>query len=447
MSLQSAELAETLLRLEDVAGEPGRYVVAFSGGLDSTVLLHALAGLCKNDPRFAKRKLVAIHVDHGLQVDSAGWSRHCSDVAAALDVEFCSLTADVARQSDSGLEAAARDARYAVLESQMITTDWLLSAHHRDDQAETLLYNLVRGTGPAGIAGIAEARPFGPGWLLRPLLRIARDDLKRYADDVGLKWIDDPSNEERRFDRNFLRHEVLPQFESRWPDISARLLRSAAHAGEASDLLNELAAMDLATLGGQPARLPIDRLLELSPARQRNVIRHALRVMGLATPTAGMLQRIQTELIPAREDAQPLVSWPGVAVRRYRNGLYLMTDDDGAAAWQGEIDGDEARLGGGLGLLRFDRGAETGLADEFLKAGLSVRFRRGGEEIHPFSQSHTRKLKKLLQEDGVVPWMRDRVPLIYSGERLVAVADLWIANDAASSPGVAVRWIARPALH
>lgn len=447
MSFRCADLAETLLKLEKTAGKPARYVVAFSGGLDSAVLLHALANLVLNDPRFAQRPLLAVHVDHGLQADSADWCRHCEQMAAALGVEFRALKAAVPLDSGSGLEAAARTVRYAALQAEMHGSDWLLSAHHRDDQAETLLYNLVRGSGPAGIAGIGEIREFGPGWLVRPLLQTGRAELGQYAAEAELNWIEDPSNSDRRFDRNFLRHEVLPRLESRWPDISARLLRSAGHASEASQLLNEFAAVDLAAFGGHPGRLPIDRLLQLSPARQRNVIRHALRELQLALPTANTLQRILTELIPARDDAQPLVSWAGVAARRYRNSLYLLAESTDQEGLEQTIDSGEVRLGGRLGYLRFDCVAGTGLASDLLGANLNVRFRQGGEEIKPYSQSHTRKLKKLLQEEGIVPWMRDRLPLIYAGERLVAVADLWIAADAAASPGVAVRWIARPALH
>ena len=440
MSFGPAILAERLAELESISGRPARYIIAFSGGLDSTVLTHALAQ-CSDVP------ILAIHIDHALQTDSAQWSEHCAQIATALEIEFLSLRVNVQLESGKGPEASARDARYAALHAQLNAGDWLLSAHHREDQAETLLLNLIRGSGPAGVAGIGNIRRFGPGWLVRPMLNVDRTDIQQYARDQRLQWIEDPSNADRQFDRNFLRHEVLPRLKDRWPDIATRLQRSAGHAGEASQLLIELAAIDLESLGSRAARLPIDGLAELSAARQRNVIRFALRGLGLSTPTAVQVERILNEVIPARADAQPLVSWPGASVRRYRNGLYLLPENLAEAIETAPLPGEKLDLGVGLGTLHFESGAEIGISPELFSAGLTIRPRTGGEEIQPQGQAHTRKLKKLLQEEGVVPWMRDRLPLIYSGERLVAVGDLWLAEDAASSPGIAVRWDGRPALH
>jgi len=440
VTFSPAILAEYLAELQNTAGRPARYVIALSGGLDSTVLAHALAQ-CSDVP------VLAIHIDHALQTDSADWSEDCAQIAAALKIEFLSLLVDVQLDSGKGPEASARDARYAALHAELNDDDWLLSAHHREDQAETLLLNLIRGSGPAGVAGIGNIRRFGPGWLVRPMLNVDRADILQYATDQGLQWIEDPSNTDRRFDRNFLRHEVLPRLRERWPDIAARLQRSAGHAGEASQLLIELAAIDLETLGSHAARMPIDGLAELSAARQRNVIRFALRGLGLSTPTAMQLERILNEVIPARVDAQPLVSWPGAAVRRYRNGLYLLPENLADAIETVSLSGEKLELGVGLGTLHFESGADIGISPELFSDGLTVKPRTGGEEFQPQGQSHTRKLKKLLQEAGIVPWMRDRLPLVYSGDRLVAVGDLWLAQEAVARPGISVRWIGRPALH
>jgi len=440
VNFSPAILAEHLKELESTAGRPARYVIAFSGGLDSTVLAHALSQ-CSGVP------VLMIHVDHALQTDSADWSEHCAQIAAALKIEFRSLRVDVQLESGRGPEAAAREARYAALHAELNDDDWLLSAHHREDQAETLLLNLIRGSGPAGVAGIGNIRRFGPGWLVRPMLNVDRADILEYATVSGLQWIEDPSNADRRFDRNFLRHEVLPRLKERWPDIAARLQRSAGHAGEASQLLIELAAIDLETLGSSAARLPIDGLSELSAARQRNVIRFALRELGLSTPTAVQLEHILNEVIPARVDAQPLVSWAGASVRRYRNGLYLLPENLADAVESESLSGAVLKLGIGLGTLHFESGADIGISSELFGGGLTIKPRAGGEEIQLQGQAHTRKLKKLLQDEGIVPWMRDRLPLVYSGERLLAVGDLWLAEDAAARPGVAVRWIGRPALH
>jgi tRNA(Ile)-lysidine synthase len=324
--------------------------------------------------------------------------------------------------------------------------DWLLSAHHRDDQAETLLLNLIRGSGPAGIAGIAGIRRFGPGWLARPLLGTDKTAIEKYAADALLEWVNDPSNENRRFDRNYLRHDVFPALHSRWSDIATRLQRSAIHAGEAAVLLDELAAMDLEQRGRGLARLPIDKLRELSQARQRNAIRFALRELSLSTPATVHLDAVMHELLPAREDAQPIVRWPGACIRRYRNGLYLLPEKPCPKLKTVQFAAETVELGPGLGRLRLEPGGGLGLSQALVARGLRIECRVGGEEIKPYHQRHTRKLKNLLQEEGIVPWMRDRLPLVYSGERLIAVGDLWMADDAVTKPGVVLRWDDRPAL-
>jgi len=441
VSFSPEQLREQLAALETSAACPSRYVIAFSGGLDSTVLAHALVNSGTGIP------VLAIHIDHGLHADSRAWEVHCEAFAADLGIDYCGRQVNVQLESGKGPEASAREARYSALHAELQHGDWLLSAHHREDQAETLLLNLVRGSGPAGIAGIGAIRRFGPGWLARPLLDVDRASLQEYAEGRQLAWIEDPSNTDRRFDRNFLRHEVLPRLKARWPDIAARLQRSASHAGEAATLLADLAGIDLAMLGGEPARLPIDGLVSLPAVRQKNLLRHALRLCGLSTPTALQLDRILDEVLPARPDAQPLVSWPGASVRRYRNGLYLLPDVLADAPAALPIAGDHVALGGGLGVLHFDKDAPSGLAPALVERGLRLAVREGGEEIQPQGQAHTRKLKKLLQEEGVVPWMRDRLPLLYSGDDLVAVGDLWIAQSAVREPGIGVRWIERPALY
>jgi len=438
-------LLQKLAALSEGAGQANRYVVAFSGGLDSTVLLHALAA----DSGNREIPIIAVHVDHGLHEDSSDWSAHCSAVAVSLGVEFISKRVFIDDQAGYGPEAAARDARYRVLESLLEHDDWLLSAHHQDDQAETLLLNLVRGSGPAGLAGIAEIRSFADGSLVRPILDIPGASLRDYAESKGLAWIDDPSNVDQQFDRNFLRHEIMPRLESRWPEAGRRLQRSSRLASDAASLLNELAAIDAATLGDRPDRLQIDDLNALPVARQRNVLRYAIRQLGLATPSAAHIQKVIDEVIAAREDAEPVVCWNGVEIRRYRKSLYLLAADPfKAPADQGiAVDGQRLQLEQGLGVLRLVSDAAEGLSHDVVKRGLELRYRHGGEKFRPNGQAHTKKLKKLLQEASVVPWMRDRIPLIYADGELVAVADLWLAAGAASKPGIAIHWENRPAIH
>jgi len=443
VSFDRQSLLRKLTGLADLAGQPSRLVVGFSGGLDSTTLLHALAGDTGNGT-----PVLAVYVDHGLHDDSVNWGKQCKSVAQQMGVEFQSLVVRVDKDSGQGIEGAARAARYDALRDVVRNGDWLLSAHHKDDQAETLLLNLLRGSGPAGLAGIGEVQPFSDGWLVRPLLSYSRSELRNYATEHELSWIDDPSNEDRQFDRNYLRHEVLPKLEQRWPEASSRLRQSALLASEAAGLLDQLADADLQTLAERPDRLSLDGLRALPSARQRNLLRYVVRELGLPAPPSGQLTSIVTDLIPARDDAQPVVQWTGTEVRRYRDRVYLLPamagSEDSSPRW---ITGNALELGHGMGELRLETGAGTGLGENVVAAGLEVRFRQGGEEIKVLKQSHTKKLKKLLQEEGVVPWMRERLPLLYSNGELVAVADLWIASAAASEPGTAVHWKNRPPIH
>jgi tRNA(Ile)-lysidine synthase len=444
VNFTSEALRRKLAELTNLAGEPGRLLIAYSGGLDSTVLLHALAA--SRDEH--QEPVLAVHVDHGLHEDARSWSEHCRSVAAALDIEFCELQVEVDLKSGAGPEAAARDARYEAFRSIAQSGDWLLSAHHKDDQAETLLLNLMRGSGPAGLAGIGEVQPFASGWLVRPLLDVSRASLREYADAHDLAWTDDPSNEDRAFDRNYLRHDVMPLLEARWPDVASRLKRSAVLAGEAATLLDQLADSDFSSLNSRPDRLPLEKLRQLPAERVRNLLRYVVRELGLPSPPAAQLQSVVVDLIPAREDAQPLVRWTGAEVRRYRDQVYVLpaTHVEGPLDSCAMIDG-KIVLPVGLGELELHAGAKEGLSEAVVAAGVGLRFRAGGEEIKHVGQPHTRKLKKLLQEEAVVPWMRDRLPLLYSNGELVAVADLWIAADAVSEPGIAIRWKNRPPIH
>ena len=445
MSFNAEFLLQRLARFSDVAGVPARYVIALSGGLDSTVLTHILA----TTREVHGIPVIAVHVDHGLQSESAGWSDFCQSFAAESGIDFIARKVDVDRSTGLGPEASARAARYAALRDIVQPGDWVLSAHHEDDQAETLFLNLLRGSGPAGLAGIGALRRFSGGWLARPMLDVTRAALEEYGTSAGLSWITDPTNQQLEFDRNYLRHEVMPRLDQRWPDAAARLRRSAELAGEAAQLLSELAAIDQASLGGQPDRLPLAELCELSPERQRNLLRYVIRGLGLPVPGRSQLQSVVDDLIPARDDAQPLVSWSGAEVRRYRNQLYIVAGNlpEFAADEARAVRGDRVELAAGLGVLRLTRGAAIGLSDTVLEAGLELRFREGGEDFQPQGQRHTRKLKKLLQEAGVVPWMRDRLPILYSNGRIVAVADLWIAADAASEPGTTISWSGGPCIY
>lgn len=441
MTFDSNSLLERLRALTaDLA--PERWVVAFSGGIDSTVMLHALANSGRTE------KILAVHIDHGLHTDSRQWESHCRKVAEDSGVDYDSRRVSVAEKAENGPEAAARIARYNAFLGLIQTGDCLLSAHHEDDQAETLLLNLMRGSGPAGLAGIGLRQSFGRGHLLRPMLGVPGEAIMAYARLHELEWIEDPSNEDSRFDRNFLRNEIVPRLAARWPAVSNRLRRTAELVGESSELQNDLADIDIARLG-VPQKLSVSGLQALSPERQRNVMRRAIRLCGLPPPPATRLYQVIHELLPARADAQPLVAWDGVAVRRYRDHLFILPDRpnrDHDAVGMLYPDAESLSLDEGFGSLALLTESGEGIDPRFATEGIAIRYRDGGETIRIHGQGRTRKLKKLLQEEGVVPWMRSELPLLYSGEQLVAVADLWLEASCVSRPGLSVKWIDRPAL-
>ncbi|MFG6159075.1 tRNA lysidine(34) synthetase TilS [Halomonas sp. 1390] len=399
---------------------PGRCVwIALSGGLDSSLLLTLAVDACRRHPR----PLRALHVHHGLQAAGNDFARHCRRLASHLGVPLWVERVDVDRSAGQGVEGAAREARYAAFARRLAPGETLWLAQHADDQAETLLLAALRGSGVRGLAGMPSSRD-GRGWrLARPLLGASRAALEAEAKRLGLAWVEDPSNADERLDRNFLRHRVLPLLETRWPAATPRLARSAALAGEADDLLDELAALDLARLGGDPALLPVVELQALSAPRQRLLIRYACQRLGLSTPPARRLESLLDQL-EARVDGEVRVAWPGVEARVWRGHLYLLRpveegpSDDGRGGgwleWPVAWDG-QAPLATPWGVwnvtLRRDDGAAV---------SLRVAPRGGGERLRLAGRGR-RDLKRLLQELEVPPWERGRLLVVHHGEEAVAV--------------------------
>jgi tRNA(Ile)-lysidine synthase len=428
--------------------EPSGYCVAFSGGRDSSVLLHAMAAL-RDD--FAPR-LRAVHINHGINADADRWQEHCREACTRLGVDYVACDVDVSADRTQSLEARARKARYARLRALLAADELLLTAHHRDDQLETVLLQLLRGAGPAGLAAMPALTEFGRGWLGRPLLTLSRAELQAYvqAEDIG--WIDDPSNADSRFDRNYLRARVLPALTARWPAAARTISRSARHCAEASELLAELAAADLTKSRGEcPDRLRLEPFGRMRRARQANLVRYWLSDLGFPRPPARQLTQILTEVVTAAPAAAPRVVWPGAEVRRYRDCLYAMSPlaaPPSAGAAKSIVPETMMKLESGLGEFRLEAARGEGLSQAACGGCvLQMRFRAGGERCRLVGEAHRKPLKKLFQERGIVPWMRSRLPLIFVGETLAAVAGVGVCNDFAAradEPAWRVVWTDHP---
>lgn len=408
-----------------------RWLVAFSGGLDSSVLLQVVSRVAAGTP------VVAVHIDHGLQPESATWVARCRAVADSLGVEFQSRAVAVDADAGQGLEAAAREARYRALSECVQPGDVVLTAHHADDQLETVLLRLVRGAGVRGLTGVRELLPLGDAWLARPLLDFSRDEIEAEARHLGIEWTEDPSNADTRFDRNYLRAECLPPLLRRWPHAGKLASRLARRMVDAEELLGELAELDLAGVDDID-RIPLGALEGLSTARQDNLLRHAIRRCELPVPSVAQLAELRGSLQP-RDDAETQVNWPGAEARLYRQHLYLGKPLPPAEPVARRIAIGE-RLELGSAVLELREVADDGIPDAWARDGLNVSFRQGGERIRPHSTGGSKPLKQWFQEQGIVPWMRASIPLLYRDDSLIAIADIWIDDSLPRAPADGPFW-------
>jgi tRNA(Ile)-lysidine synthase len=407
--------------------------------LDSTVLLHALAQLRR--ARAGRCTLRALHVDHQLRPASAQWAAQAAAFAAGLEVPLEILTVQVQSRGQS-LEAAARAARYAALAGALQEGEYLLSAHHQDDQFETLLLQLLRGAGVAGLAGMPERTGFAGGTLLRPLLPLPRAALLQYAQAAGVAWSEDDSNVDARFDRNYLRLRVLPLLRERWPASAATVSRSASLLAEAQQLLTaaaETAWHDAADGSG----LRVSALRALDPPARANLLRYWLRQRGLPTPDQSRLRELCGPLLSARGDAQPLVRWAGAEVHRFDGRLHAFA---GLAPPPARVDWSWSRQRvievPGAGVLRLRDDPHGDLDLRRLPRRLQLQFRAGGERLAAAAGHRT--LKEWLRAQRLAPWERARLPLIHADGRLIAVADRWrapaVAANLASPRRARLQW-------
>lgn len=430
--------------------------VALSGGVDSVVLLHLLVPLASQ----MQLPLSAVHVNHGISPNADKWSKFCRNLCQSRNIPLEIARVKVTREPGISLEAAAREERYRIFRN--LQTDYVVLAQHLDDQAETLLLQLLRGAGVKGLSAMPVVRTvqkemdekvskdFIPGLerrpkLLRPLLDVSRREIEDYAREHALQWITDESNDEVSFDRNFLRHELFPLLEKRFPAYRTTFLRASRHMAEAASLLDELAAVDSAQCA-VPGKLYVEDLRKLSFPRARNLLRYTLAQHGVILPSTVKLEEILRQLLSPRPDTKLHVVFGNTEIRCFRGRVHIRKVEAVPEArwhlvWQGEECLPIPELGG---TLRFACCKGAGISLQKIdEQPVTIRLRLGGERLRPDCNRPRRSLKNLLREASLPPWQRQRLPLIFSGEQLVCVPGIGVDCDfqaMGSEQGLMVEW-------
>lgn len=400
--------------------KPGQHLLlALSGGLDSCVLLYLLAQAKLN---FAF-ELSALHVHHGLSPNADEWASFCSKQCQQLQVPLQVVHVELEKNTNLGVEAEARRLRYEVLNNAI--ADFIVTAHHEDDQAETLLLQLMRGAGVKGLASMASVSPTRR--LLRPFLGVSKEQILSYAKLQDIFWCDDESNSNTHFERNFVRHELMPILISRTPAISSVLARTASHMAEANDLLSDLAGIDASTLVHENS-VCVKGLRTLSQARAKNLLRWWFAQSHLLMPHAEQLTEILHQLLDAKADANISIPLQHLSLKRFQQRIYLWREQvaqDFNLVWNGEA---QLALPNG-GQLFFKQVVGAGLALKHGMTKLRITNRDGGERFKPNALRPTRTLKHLLQEANIPPWQRTNLPLIYWHDTLACVPGIGIAHE------------------
>lgn len=395
-----------------------KFCLAFSGGLDSTVLLHLLTAYKQSHLGISFR---AIHINHGLSINADQWEQTCQKACATLHIPFESKRIQIHKGAQESLEALAREQRYRVLQELIKEDEVLLTAHHQNDQAETLLLQLFRGCGPNGLAAMPEISGFGKSRLLRPLLSYSKEAITSFAMQHNLVWLDDESNQNTNFDRNFIRHELMPLIKKHWPGVVSNIARTTRHCAAAKQFITEnIQKIYDEIYDAATKSLVIGPLLQHDTVTQTYVIRHWLQQQQYSVPNTKKLMTIIKQL-HCPPDAMPLIHWKDVEVRRYNQFLYALPNlksHDASTVIPWDLTTD-LHLPCGTILSTVNLTAQ-GLELSNL-ANVTIRFRQGGERCKLINRNHTHALKKLLQDWRVPPWMRDRIPLLYSDNELKAV--------------------------
>ena len=415
--------------------------VALSGGIDSMVLLDALVPLA----RLRGTTLTAVHVNHGISPRAEHWATFCAEQCALRGVTLVTRVLALRRGQRANLEAVARHARYRMLREA--DADVIALAHHADDQAETVLLQLLRGAGPRGLSAMPRFAPGTPA-LWRPLLDLTRATLAGYAAERGIAWIVDESNADIHHKRNLVRHEIAPRLAAHFPGYPATLSRAALHQAEASNLFDALASDDAqgAMVDGELDCARLNALSASSPPRARNLLRWFLRSHGLRAPSEARLMDMLRQLVAARSDTRTQILHDGAEIGCHRGSIVVHAPSPApfVYAWHGE---PEVRLPGGM--LAFEATRGSGIAAAMLEQQpVVLRPRSGGERLQTAPNRPRRALKKLLQDAGIALWQRQSLPLVWCGDRLAAVPGIGVDlafQAAAGEVGWTVDW--RPARH
>ena len=406
-----------------------RIFIAYSGGVDSHVLLH----LCCSIVGF-KSKITAVYIHHGLQQEADQWALHCQSTAFALGVDFQCLKVNAKRKSGESLEEVARDARYHALKPLLAKNDVLLLAQHGDDQLETVLLQLFRGAGVQGLSGMPHSIPFGAGLMCRPFLNTPKQQIDTYARQHKLAWVEDSSNQDNKFDRNYLRNTILPRLKQRWPAVAKTVSRSARHCAS-SHLLNQQLARELLSSIAEGDRanqtLNIPGLIELESHKQTLLIRQWFAEQQLRMPSEKVVEKVINEVCKAQRFANPEMRGKDYCLKRYRDTLYCLK----STVIDLELH-DQIWFGRQMNLQLSDEQqlilsiADQGILKErWLSSLVEVRFRKGGEKIRLQGREGHHSLKKIYQELGVPPWERDGIPLIYLDGKLAVVVGVVVSAD------------------
>lgn len=396
-------------------------IIGLSGGLDSTCLLHMLH--C--NPDINNDALLAVHINHNVSPNASTWQLHCQQLCEGYGIPFQGLSLNISDTGKKGFEAAARKARYAAFAGLMEHEDVLFTAHHQDDQAETFLLQALRGAGVKGLAAMPLVKSFAAGEHHRPLLHKTRAELLAYAEQHNLQWVEDESNQQIDYARNYLRHKVVPALQQRWPNALQSLAQSSLYAAEAMELATELAKQDIDTCITQRQTIDIKNLLLLSKTRKKNTLRYWLQQYA-SVPSGQILERIFTEVIPAADDATPLLTWAQSNLRRYQGELYCdakpssVVDESIDWNWQESIDIEGQRY--------CIQAAPAGIPKYCLPKTINIQFRQPGEKLTLFGNSQTKSLKKLLQAWQVPPWKRNCLPLFFADQQLIAAPPYYHAT-------------------